>query len=145
MADLFTYDPQESVLVWDDHEFVAFMEGTMVSAAHMEEQSTLHIGAKGDGTVVASRNRSGEFTLTLSQSSPSNDYLSAAVAEFYATGRIRVAPILLRRLNSDEHARASLAWVVGPPAVAHGAEVEGREWVIRCHDLDIFAGGAVGL
>lgn len=145
MSDLYTYDPQESVLVWDDHEVVAFMEGTMVTASHIEEQSSLHVGAKGSGTVVASANRSGEFSFTISQSSPSNDFLSAAVAEHYSTGIIRIAPILLRRLNSDEQAAASLAWVVGPPELSHAMEVEGREWTIRCLDMEIFAGGGVAL
>ena len=143
MSDLYTYDPRDSVFVWDDHEAVAFMEGTMVQVEHTNDLSTLHVGAKGFGTLVGSADKSGLFTLTLSQSSPTNDYLSAAVAEFYATDEIRIASALLRKLGTDERCEASLAWVIGPPTVVHANGIEGREWRIACLDLEMFIGGAV--
>ena len=143
MSDLYTYDPLDSVFVWDDHEFVAFMDGQMVTVEHSVDLSSMHVGAQGYTTVVGSADLTGLYTVRLSQSSPSNDYLSAAVAEFYETKQLRIASALLRRLGSDERAAGQQAWVVGTPTIVHAAGVEGREWKIATSSLRLFAGGAV--
>ena len=84
--------------------------------------------------------RSARVTITLLQTSPSNDVLSAAAEadELAGTG---VGTFLMTDLNGTTEAHAPNAWVAKPAAIEEGKEVGDREWVIDVDDLEQNIGG----
>ncbi len=139
---LATYDPGQISIVFNDVTISGFMDGTFVSAEREVEDFTKHVGADGLVTRVQSRNRSGTVTLTLTMASPSNEALSAIKQrdEDFRTG---VGTLQIKDLNGNTLLTAEKAWLQKWPSVAYGAEVEGREWMIDCAELQFYVGSSV--
>ena len=83
---------------------------------------------------------SGEITLTLAQTSPSNDYLSSiqTLDELSGTG---VVPVLIQDNSGRSKYVSGFAWIRRPPDAEFGKEISNREWVLDCADISFFTGG----
>jgi hypothetical protein len=136
------YDPKQIIVSVGGNIIVAFAAGTFLSASRNEAAFVLTVGADGETARARSRNRSGLLTLTLMQTSPSNDVLSAFAAadELSGTG---VVPVLVKDLLGTSLLAAQNGWVQKLADVEFGAELSNREWVIECDFLGMFAGGAL--
>jgi len=75
-----TYDPAQVTIIFAGIPISGFAEGTFVSVERNEDSWALQVGADGEATRAKSNNKSGRVTLTLIQSSFSNDALSAVMA-----------------------------------------------------------------
>ena len=136
------HDPGFVLVVWKGIEFKGFMDGTYVSAERDTDAYTKAVGATGDAARVRSRNRGGKVTLTLQQTSPTNDLLTAQqkIDEISnaATGSLTVKDLLGTTLIFAE-----VAWIMKSAKVDFGTELQGREWVFDCAELDMGVGGAL--
>jgi hypothetical protein len=141
MAQHATYDPGRVVLSFKGRNIVGFMDGTFVSAEREEDSWTKYVGSTGDTTRVRNRNMSGMVTITLHQSSPSNDdlYTFLAADERDGSGS---GPLLVKDLGGRTIVQAEIAWIRKPPSVDFGDEVTGREWVFDCSEIDLQVRGA---
>ena len=97
-------------------------------------------GADGKVSRAKVNDRSGEVTLTLKATSPSNDYLAAAaLADELLNEGVKTLGI------SDTSGRlvifSATAWIRKQPSVEFGKEVGDRDWVFDCADLDMYIGG----
>jgi len=129
-----TFDPSKVTVSVGGVNIGGFADGTFISAERTTESFTKTAGADGDITRVRSVDKSGEITITLAQTSPSNKTLSDFVRDDENEGKGVVA-LLIKDTSGDTVLEAAFAWVRMPPPVAFGKEIETREWIIDCADL----------
>jgi len=139
---VFTYAPDEVTIVVGGVVMSGFADGTFISVARDEQAYNKVTGA--DGTVSRSKtaNRSGAITLTLAQTSPSNDVLSGfMIAD--ELSNLGVVPVLVKDKSGRSVAFSSAAWVQQAPETPMSKNIENREWVLDCARLELFIGGNI--
>ena len=136
-----TYDSCEVIVSVGGQPITGFAQGSKVTLERDEDAFTKYIGVDGEVSRSKNCNKAGTATITLAQTSPSNDLLSelAANDEAANTG---VVPLLVRDLNGTTLAAAPDAWVRKMPSTAFGKEIGDREWVLDCGRLNLFVGGS---
>ena len=135
-----TYDPGQVIVLVNAVPLSGFSDDGMIEAEREEDTFIKKVGVDGFTSRARNRNKSGEITITLQQTSPSNDHLSALAILDEQTGR-GVVPVLIKDLSGRSVLASAFAWVRKPPASAFAKEVEDREWILDCASLDIFTGG----
>ena len=134
-----TYDPKSVVVSIGGVPMGGYADGTFLLIDRDENAFTKVTGADGTSTRVKSNNRSGSMTITLKQSSPSNDILSgfAALDELSNTG---VVPILIKDLSGNSLYFSATGWIQKFPSSEFGKEINNRDWILDLVDVDIFVG-----
>ena len=134
-----TYDPKQVVVSIGGVPMSGFADGTFLLVDRDEQMFSKIVGADGTTTRVKSNNRSGTMTLTLKQSSPSNDVLSgfAALDELSNTG---VVPVLIKDLSGNSIFFSATGWIQKYASSEFGKEINNREWVLDLADVDVFVG-----
>lgn len=135
-----TYDPKGISMICGGKILSGFGDGTFIVVERNEQTFNLKVGVDGEGTRAKSNNKSGKITITLMQSSPSNDDLSAFAAadELSNSG---VFPCLMKDNNGTTVCAAATAWVQKPANVENAKEVSTRTWVLESDEIDMFVGG----
>ena len=136
------WDPANVVVSFLGAILSGFADGTFIQAARNEDTWTLTKGADGEGARTRNRNGSGRITLTLLQTSLSNDVLSAAVEFDELTGE-GVGPFIVKDTGGTFLGVAANAWIVKPADGELAKTLSNREWVFECDHLDIIGGGTV--
>lgn len=136
-----TYNPAKVVLTFLGQIITGYAPGSFVKAARNKDTYTYTPGADGKGCRTLNPDKSGRVTVTLMQSSPSVDVLSAAqiLDELEGTG---TGPLMVKDLSGTLVVSAENAWIVKPADVDFAAEVGNREWIIEAEELRI-AGGSI--
>lgn len=134
-----TYDPKQVIITVGGIPMSGFADGTFLTVDRDDDQWAKVTGADGTSTRVKSNNRSGNMTITLKQSSPSNDVLSgfANVDELTNAG---VVPILIKDLSGNSLYFSATGWVKKYPSSEFGKDLANRDWVLDLVDLDVFVG-----
>lgn len=137
---LATYDPKLLVIALGGVPISGYADGTFITVERSADSFSEIVGASGETSRAKSRNRLGTVTLTLAQTSPSNDYLSALVAmdEQASTG---VRPFIAKDSLGTSLFKSTTAYIKKPASAGYGKEIETREWTIVCPDLDTMVGG----
>ena len=96
-----------------------------------------------DGQTVASQilNYSANITLTLLQTSVSNDLFSAEVIA-YRGNVIIPKPIIIRNAGGSDLFTSAACFVGERPAAAYGKRQNNRQWVLKVPNLVSFQGGS---
>lgn len=136
-----TYNPAKVVLTHLGQIITGYATGSFIKAARNKETYTYTAGADGKGCRTLNPDKSGRVTITLMQSSVSNDVLSAAQILDELTGQ-GVGPLIIKDLNGTLVVSATNAWIVKPADVDLAAEVGNREWMIEAEEMNI-AGGTI--
>ena len=136
-----TYDPKQVIVNWANETLVSFADGTFLNATRTSDLWELFSGSDGEITRIKSNDKSGIITLTLTQSSPSNTVLQAAVNadEIANTG---IFPFLAKDFTSETaQLAAANTFVKRIPdwarATGGGSDIE---WVFACDVLRIAHG-----
>lgn len=137
-----TYDPKQNVMIFAHLTLDGFSDGTMISAKHLNPQTSSKVGGKGDVVVIISSDGRGEVEANLMQSAPMNAQLSAFYALGRNTGKI-LFPLMIRNLNESTVLSATSAWIIGPADSDFGVESGERKWRFGCKNLKMFVGGAL--
>jgi len=139
-----TYDPKAIALTVGGVPITGFADGTFVLVERANDSFTKVVGADGETSRAKSQDRSGRITITLAQTSNSNDYLSSVMKrdEEFNAG---VVPIQAKDVTGASTVFSGSGWVVKPPNVEYGKEINNREWMFDCADLTMFVGGNVPL
>lgn len=134
-----TFDPKEVSIIFGELIIRGFGE-TAISVVRDNPAWQMVIGADGEATRVKSNDRSGTITITLQQSSPSNDDLSTiALADEVSNAGLR--PFFMKdNLGSTIYSAAS-AYIEQVPEAAYGKTPNERTWVIKTDNLIAFLGG----
>lgn len=135
-----TFDPKSVIVTIGDVPMSGYADGTFLEITADTQQWTKVVGADGFTTRVKSNDYGGVMTLTLSQSSPSNDALSALL-NVDKISNAGVVPILIKDLSGSTIMFSASGWIQQFPDVTFGNEINNRAWVIDLSDMDILVGG----
>jgi len=80
MSEYTSFDPTKVVVMIGTHRARGFADGDMIDVGYSEPLNTQYVGTDGSGRHIASANKSGDITIRLMQSSPTNAVLSALIA-----------------------------------------------------------------
>lgn len=141
MAQVRTYDPKKIAIIIGPHIVSGYGEDTFVSVEPEGDGTTAVSGADGEVARSLSHNPLHTITLTVQQTSRTNDYLSALLALDKASGGAGIVPLAIKDLRGTSLFAASQAWVINTPTMEYGAEVSEREWEIMAVASAQFIGG----
>lgn len=135
-----TYDPKNVQLIVGGVPINGFADGTFISAERTNDAFTMVSGAAGEVTRAKSNDRTGMVTITLLQSSLSNDVLSGfALADELSNSGI--VPVVIKEVTGNTVIFSGEGWVRKFPVTDYAKEVSNREWVLDMSDMDFFIGG----
>lgn len=141
---LSTFAPNEVTisLVGPDwqHVVTGFAEDQMISIERQSETFEMYIGADDSPTRIYKANTALMMTLTLAQTSESNDVLSAVYGRDRAT-RNGVFTILVTDNSGRSRYFAEEAYIGTVPNASYGNSMQTREWVIHAPKSDVNLGG----
>ena len=137
---LATFDPAEVVITIGGVPMSGYADGTFALLSRNVDAYSMVTGADGLTTRVKSNNRSGSLTLTLTQTSPSNDVLSGfALLDELSNGG--VVPIQVKDLSGTTILFSATGWVRKIADVEYSNVLSNREWILDLADFDMFVGG----
>jgi len=135
-----TYAADEVRIIAGGVPISGLADGTFVTISRDEQAFNKVTGADGSTSRAKTANRAGSITITLQQTSPSNDYLSGlAIADEQGSGG--VVPMLIKDESGRTVAATGAAWVQQAPDQEFSKDVSEREWVMDCARIDMFVGG----
>lgn len=135
-----TFDPKSVVVSIGGVPISGYADGTFLEVTADTQQFSKITGSDGYTTRVKTNNYGGVITLTLSQSSPSNDVLSA----FLSADRVSnagVVPILIKDLSGTTVLFSATGWIQQFPDITFGNTINNRAWAFDLAEMDIFIGG----
>lgn len=135
------YDPAQVIVNVGGVDISGYAAGTFVEMERNVDAVTLVVGSDGESTRVRSQNRSGMFKITLQQSSPSNDVLSALATNDENGDPTAVVPVLVKDANGTTLGQAKQAWIKKKPNSPFSDSAENREWQLETGNLDYTVGG----
>lgn len=130
-----TYDPKLFDIIWGGILMDGFAEGTKLTIASEVEGFSDTVGVDGEVTRNRMHDRRATATLSLMQTSATNDRLSAAyendrnAINGAGVGSFRVVD----RAGTTVY-EASKAWISNDPDVEISTEATTREWTFRLAD-----------
>lgn len=134
-----TFDPSQVIIIVGGVPMSGFSDGTFIEVVRDEAAWTKVTGADGFTTRGKTNNRSGTITLTLKQSSPSNDVLSGILIGDELTNA-GVIPILIKDLSGNSVFFAAQGWIQNYANATFSKEITDRQWIISTAEIDIFVG-----
>ena len=137
-----TFDPKQVQVIIGGNEIAGFADGEFINIERDENTFSKVVGADGEVSRSKSNNRSGALTLTLLQTSASNDVLSAIMIADELTNS-GIIPIFVKDSLGTTNLFAGEGWIQKPPASPFDKEITNREWVIELASVDVFIGGNV--
>lgn len=143
MAELKTYDAKRINITIGAHTVKGYAEDSFISIEPDGDGTAATAGADGEVARALSNNPLHTITLTLQQTSDSNDYLSDLLARDRASGGAGVVPFQMVDLRGTTVVAAAQCWVVNRPTVENGSGVNNREWTLAAviNDNDFHVGG----
>lgn len=135
-----TYSPKKVTVILGGKIITGFAEGTFITLEREVDSFTKVVGADGEVSRTANANKSGSATITLKQTSNSNDLLSALLIadELSLQGQV---PFLLKDGNGRTKAASPCAWIRRVPNSEFSSDQTTREWIIDLSELTVFTGG----
>lgn len=134
-----TFDPKEVSVILGEYIIRGFSDD-MISVVRDNPAWEMVIGSDGESTRVKSNDRSGTITITLQQSSPSNDDLSTlALADELSNTGLR--PFYMKDSLGTSIYTATTCFVEQIPEAAYGKTASDRVWILKTDNLIAFLGG----
>jgi len=141
MSAVKTYSPDRVKLVVGVHSVTGYADGTFVSIEPLGDGITSQAGADGEVACVMSADKRVKITLTLQQTSRSNDVLNTLLSIDHLSGGDKPFPLMLTDLRGTTLVATDAAWIVNRPTVEFGKELGNREWVIETARAAFTVGG----
>lgn len=136
------YAADRVVVTFKGHIFGGYASGSFVKVGRSEDSFKKYVGADGSVSRARMSDKSGEVTITLAQTSPSNDFCTRTLKEDEELGT-GYGPLMVKDLLGNTLAMSANAWIRKPPDQEFAAEISEREWTLDCERLDPGAGGAL--
>ena len=130
MADVKTYFSEDVKAIAGTHRVTGMAKGTFISIKELGDGITSEDGNDGEVARSAKRYSRFEITITLMQSSVSNDFFSKMYALDRLAGQGKF-PFTLSDLNGTTSATAPEAWVTKLPDSDYAEATGTRQWVLH--------------
>ena len=134
-----TFDFKQVIVTVGGVPLSGFSEGTAIEIVRNQPTWSLIVGSDGLVTRGKTNDFTGTLTLTLKQSSPSNDVMSAFLAIDEATNS-GVVPVLVKDLSGNSIYFSARAWITQYPNSTFGKDITDRTWTMSLDEADIFVG-----
>jgi hypothetical protein len=134
------YDPKNVSVIFGGKILSGFGDGTFILAERNSQAFQLKVGVDGEGTRAKTNDKSGKVTITLMQSSGSNDDLSAFAVQDELTNSAAL-PLLIKDNEGTTLLTALTCWVQKFANMEDAKEVSVRTWVLETDELNMFVGG----
>lgn len=139
---LYTYDPRLILISFGGVPIVGYADGTFLTVVRNNDMWAEVVGASGETSRGKSNDRSGLATLTLLQTSPSNDIISGFAIQDEVSN-VGVKPFLAKDGLGTTTLFSATGYVKKLPDSGYAKEVGSREWTIFLVDLQVFVGGNI--
>jgi hypothetical protein len=135
-----TYNAKKVLISFAGKTLTGVLDGSFVKVSRNNDSFMLAIGSDGEAARAANADKSGTVTVTLMQTSPSNDDLSNLMStdELTNTG---TGALFVKDASGRTLVSAVDAWIRKPADVEFAREITGREWVFETGNLEIFNAG----
>jgi 2-polyprenyl-6-methoxyphenol hydroxylase-like FAD-dependent oxidoreductase len=134
------FDPKMVTINWGAHLVEGFAE-EKVTISFQDDAFDLAIGCDGEASRVRKNNNSATITLTLQQTSQSNDVFSyMAIADRQANAGI--LPMTIIDYSGTTKLFAPSSYIVKTPDQTLSNTNNTMQWVFVCDNLGWFAGGS---
>jgi hypothetical protein len=134
------YDPQQLSVVFGVTPINGFAEDTMINIDAEDPKYNATTDIHGNVTRFKVNKNMAKITITLTQSSPSNDVLSSYV-EADRANNSGIFPVMIKDNNGTTLFSSTSSYVESVPAVEFGNDNKNREWIIRATSVSNFIGG----
>jgi hypothetical protein len=134
-----TFDFKQVIVTVGGVPISGFTEGTAIEIVRNEPTWSMIVGSDGLVTRSKTNNFSGTLTITLKQSSPSNDVLSGFLALDEATNS-GIVPVLVKDISGNSIYFSARAWINQYPNSTFGKDITDRTWTLSLDEADIFVG-----
>jgi len=113
----------------------------VIKITRRADAATDKMGADGKMALALNADRSGEITIKLMQTSPSNAYLNG-LANLQAAGPKRFVPVVITFQDSyrQDMGAGALGYIKKLPDVSRGAGIATQEWTFVVERLDLILG-----
>lgn len=135
-----TYNPNDTVFSFGGNIMTGYADGEFLNITRPEDMFNTTVGANNEVVRVQTNNTMSEITLTLLQSSISNDILSA-IHQLDIVASAGVLPLVIKDLSGLTTFFAGDAWLKKFADQGFGKEISNREWVFTSAESQIFVGG----
>ena len=136
-----TYDPKLTTVIFGPLQIQGFAE-EKISVSYSDDSFDLAIGCDGEATRVRKNNNSATITVTLQQSSPSNDSLSVISIADRGTN-VGMFPLTFVDGSGSTVAFAANAYIQKHPDLTYSNSNQTCQWVFITDNLGMFTGGNV--
>lgn len=148
MANLATFSPnQVAVIISQDstgitHRCSGYSEDSIISIDRNQETFSLYTGADDSNTRIANVNTSATMTVSLQQTSATNDVFSALYDNDRNTlDSSGLFAITVKDLSGRSYYFSNQAYLASPPSSGFANSMQTREWVIHMPNSQIYIGG----
>jgi hypothetical protein len=141
MAAVSTYDPLSIVVTVGGVPMSGFTEGTFLEIARDEAVWSEIVGADGRTSRIRSNNNNATMTLTLKQTSPSNDILSGFLVADQISNNGYLS-VMVKDLLGTSTFFSAQGWIINFPDTAYAKDILDREWSIKLTNIKEFVGGS---
>lgn len=135
-----TYSPDKVNVVIGTHIVTGYADGTFIDIEEQSDGVNSVAGADGEVARAMSTDPRKTVTLTVLQTSDTNDVLTA----LYTADKISkngTFPVMVQDLRGRTLFAASTAWIKKQAKISFSKDVEGREWTIETADGAMVVGG----
>jgi len=139
-----TYDASQVVIVVNGNAIGGYADGTFIEVERELESYTKVVGADGTTSRAKTNNLSGSITLTLAQTSPSNDILSA-LHDLDQADNTAIFPVIVKDMTGQSQMFSGTGWVEGLPKTDYGKDIANRQWVIHVSHMQYAVTGNLGV
>jgi hypothetical protein len=126
-----TYNPARVLVNVNGHNVTGFADGTFVAIAMVADGIVTQVGADGEIARAINTDKRFNVTITLQQTSQSNDFLSTLYDVDVLTCGAQAGPILVQDLCGTTIFAAASCWVTKPADVEFGKEIAERAWALQ--------------
>lgn len=134
-----TYDFAKYKLIIGGVPIVGYVDGTGINFDRIEDLFTEVVGADGSESRSKSNNRMALLTISLKNTSPSNDYLSILHTLDEANNQ-GIRSMILQDFNGTTVITSSGVYVKKFPTLDRAKEITNNDWVLACSRTVVFVG-----
>jgi len=125
-----TYDPKKVIITFGGIPISGFANGTFINVTPSSDRFSKVVGADGEVSRSKSADNTHEVTITLLQSSLSNQYLSGIESLDRITSK-GILPLTVTDLNGGSLKFWPQAWITTDPDLGYAAEQTDRVWTFN--------------
>lgn len=142
-SGVYTYDPAQIVLSCNGNAIGGYADGTIISLEREVAAYTKTVGADGVVSRAKQNNISGSLVITLQQTSPSNDVLSALQNQDFLSNDA-IFTVVLRDVLGNTTMFSGQGWVESLPKTDFAKDISNREWTIHMSHMQFNVAGNFG-